>query len=205
MNSQLIIFLTFLLFCDITHFTSSRFLNKRSGNDNLEEVSSDDLLENPSLLEKLTKSQLEDLLDDIDRKEIESSSNASESNGDKNPFTAFDKVVLQDLFSSGSSKNDLQTLSDLFNYNDGSNDHNKDTENETNSTSDALNGANSQTQSQSQNVSIITNIYNQGAGGQHHHQHYHLLLLSDDGQAQGKLLDILAIGFLLANHISDDL
>ena len=186
MNSQLIIFLTFLLFCDITHFTASRFLNKRSENDNLEEVSSDDLLENPSLLEKLTKPQLENLLVDIDRKEINETSNASESNDDKNPFTAFDEVVLQDLFSPGSSQNDLQTLSDLLNFNDGANDD----ETATNSTSDALNGANSQTQSQSQNVSIITNIYNQGAGGEHHHQHYHLLLLSDDGQAQGRMLSI---------------
>ena len=188
MKTQLIVFLTFLLFCDITHFTSSRFLNKRNGNDNLEEVSSDDLLENPSLLEKLTKSQLENLLVDIDRKETNETSNSSEFNGDKNPFTAFDEVVLQDLFSPGSSQNDLQTLSDLLNYNDGTNDHNEDGENTTNSTLDTLNGANSQTQSQSQNVSIITNIYNQGAGGQHHHQHYHLLLLSDDGQAQGRML-----------------
>ena len=188
MNSQLIIFLTFLLFCDITHFTSSRLLNKRSENDNLEEVSSDDLLDNPSLLEKLTKSQLENLLVDIDRKETNETSNSSEFNGDKNPFTAFDEVVLQDLFSPGSSQNDLQTLSDLLNYNDGTNEHNDDNENTTNSSVDALNAANSQTQSQSQNVSIITNIYNQGAGGQHHHQHYHLLLLSDDGQAQGRML-----------------
>ena len=190
MKTQLIVFLTFLLFCDITHFTSSRFINKRSENDNLEEVSSDDLLENPSLLEKLTKSQLENLLVDIDRKALNETSHASESNGDKNPFTAFDEVVLQDLFSPGSSQNDLQTLSDLLNYNDGTNDHNEDGENTTNSTLDTLNGANSQTQSQSQNVSIITNIYNQGAGGQHHHQHYHLLLLSDDGQAQGRMLNI---------------
>ena len=188
MNSQLIIFITFLLFCDITHFASSRLLNKRSENDNLEEVSSDDLLDNPSLLEKLTKSQLENLLVDIDRKEINATSNSSELNGDKNPFTAFDEVVLQDLFSPGSSQNDLQTLSDLLNYNDGTNEHNDDNENTTNSSLDALNAANSQTQSQSQNVSIITNIYNQGAGGQHHHQHYHLLLLSDDGQAQGRML-----------------
>ena len=190
MNSQLIICITFLLFCDITRFASSRLLNKRSENDNLEEVSSNDLLDNPSLLEKLTKSQLENLLVEIDRKEINATSNASELNGDKNPFTAFDEVVLQDLFSPGSSQNDLQTLSDLLNYNDGTNEHNDDNENTTNSSLDALNAANSQTQSQSQNVSIITNIYNQGAGGQHHHQHYHLLLLSDDGQAQGRKLDI---------------
>ena len=193
MNFRFMIFLNFLLFCNITHFTTSRFLNKRNENDNLEEISSDDLLENPSLLEKLTKSQLENLLVDIDRKALNETSNASESNGDKNPFTAFDEVVLQDLFSPGSSQKDLQTLSDLLSYNDGPNEHNDYNENATSSTLDALNGANSQTQSQSQNVSIITNIYNQGAGGQHHHQHYHLLLLSDDGQAQGRMLDFLFI------------
>ena len=49
-------------------------------------------------------------------------------------------------------------------------------------------GQSSQTQSQSQNLSIITNVYNEGAGGEHHHRHYHLLLLSDDGKAQGKHL-----------------
>lgn len=179
--------LTLVLLSDITHFTSSRFLNKRSNGHNFGEVNSDDLLENPSLLENLTKSQLEDLLEDIDSKAQETASNVSSlSDGDdNNPFTAFDEAVLQDLFSPGSSKDDLQTLSDLLNY-DGDTDKNDEEEkNSKNSTLGEINGASTQTQSQSQNVSIITNIYNQGAGGQHHHQHYHLLLLSDDGQAQG--------------------
>ena len=179
--------LTIVLLSDITQFTSSRFLNKRSNGHNFDEVNSDDLLENPSLLENLTKSQLEDLLEDIDSKVQETSLNVSNLNDvdDNNPFTAFDEVVLQDLFSPGSSKDDLQTLSDLLNYDDDTNKDDVEEENGRNSTLGGINGANTQTQSQSQNVSIITNIYNQGAGGQHHHQHYHLLLLSDDGQAQG--------------------
>ena len=187
LSSRLLIF---LLLSEIICYTSSRFLNKRSNNDNLEDLDSDDLLENPGLLEKLTKSQLQDLLDDIDRKEIETSSNASEANADQNPFKAFDEVVLEDLFSQGSSKDDLEALSDLLNHYDDADDDNIGKQNEGNSTLDGLNSANSQTQSQSQNVSIITNIYNQGAGGQHHHQHYHLLLLSDDGQAQGRMFKI---------------
>ena len=79
-------------------------------------------------------------------------------------------------------KEDLQALSDMLKNDVSSND----VTGENNSTNE-LAADNSQTQSQSQNVSIITNIYNQGAGGQHHHRHYHLLLLSDDGQAQGKI------------------
>ena len=172
-----------ILITNYTEYTKSRNLNKRDNYYKQNGVNSDDLLANPGLLEQLTKSQLENLLADIERDENGTSSvsnNNANGNSDNNsPFT-FDDIILQDLFSQSSSKEDLQTLSDMFNNDASIND----ITNERNSTNE-LEGTNTQTQSQSQNVSIITNIYKQGAGGQHHHRHYHLLLLSDDGQAQG--------------------
>ena len=163
--------------------TSRRINNKRSEFDKYE-FSKEDLLANPVLLEQLTKPELENLLQNIEKEE-----NATKIEGDgeqSHPFLSFEELILQDFFSETSSKEDLEALTEMLN-----NILPPDTKEEkTNSTSMISEmeqqGQSSQTQSQSQNLSIITNVYNEGAGGEHHHRHYHLLLLSDDGKAQGK-------------------
>ena len=173
-----------LLFINCTTFSTSRNLNNRNNQYDEDELNSDDLLANPGLLEKLTKSQLQNLLQGIEKEENATKDVFSVEGNNINPTFSFDDNILQDLFSEGSSKEDLQTLSDMLIETPPDMSEITDEGNFT----AAGEGINSQTQTQSQNVSIVTNIYNQGAGGHHHHKHYHLLLLSDDGQAQGNIL-----------------
>ena len=183
-----------LILINCTHFSTSRNLNNRNNQYDENELNSDNLLANPGLLEKLTKAQLENLLHDIEREENTTKNEFGVEEGNNiNPTFSFDDNILQDLFSESSSKEDLQTLSDMLNHAPGA----SEITNEGNSTAEGE-GVNSQTQTQSQNVSIITNIYNQGAGGHHHHKHYHLLLLSDDGHTQGK--DLLSRYFACVNY-----
>ena len=163
---------------------SRRINNKRSEFDK-HAFSKEDLLANPVLLEELTKPELESLLQNIEMEE--NATNIEGVSEQSHPFLSFEELILQDFFSETSSKEDLEALTEMLN-----NILPSDTKEEkTNSTSMVSEmeeqGQSSQTQSQSQNLSIITNVYNEGAGGEHHHRHYHLLLLSDDGKAQGNL------------------
>ena len=162
-------------------FSTSRSLNNEKNQYDENQLDSDDLLTNPGLLGELTKSQLEDLLKDIEKEENVTKEMFIGDSNHSNPMFLFDDELLQDLFSDSSSKEDLQLLSDMLIKVPGL----SETEYKGNSSGETE-GMNSQTQTQSQNVNIVANIYNKGAGGHHHHKHYHLLLLSDDGQAQGK-------------------
>ena len=171
------------MFFDYFQLTTSRRINNKRSEFDKHEFSKEDLLANPVLLEQLTKPELENLLQNIEKEE-----NATKIEGggeQSHPLLSFEELILQDFFSETSSKEDLEALTEMLN-----NILPSDTKEEkTNSTSMLSEmeqqGQSSQTQSQSQNLSIITNIYNEGSGGEHHHRHYHLLLLSDDGKAQG--------------------
>ena len=163
--------------------TSRRINNKRSKFDK-HEFSKEDLLANPVLLEELTKLELENLLQDIEKEE--NATNIEGASEQSHPFLSFEELILQDFYSDTSSKEDLEALTEILD-----NILPSDTKDEKMNSSNIVpelevQGQGSQTQSQSQNLSIITNVYNEGAGGEHHHRHYHLLLLSDDGKAQGK-------------------
>ena len=189
--------IVFVISFFLTSFTTSRNLNNRNNQVDENYLNSDNLLANPGLLEKLTKSQLEDLLTDIEREE---NSAQNEEEGDANPLFLFDDIILQDLFTQSSSKEDLETLSNMLSNIPETNEAVGGNSSGTDLEEDQAQSI--QSQSQNQNVSIVTNIYKQGAGGHHHHKHYHLLLLSDDGQAQGRIFLIKRNFRYLPNNLN---